>query len=255
MRKRLISILVVEDLPNIANLIKWTILKEFNRELQVLVAMKFEDAKEIIEQDLAEIYIIDFELPDGHGEDLIKMIRDKSNLPPIIAETVNNNINYQLDIFKKYDRIKYVTKDVLIKELPRCLLWAKNEVANTLSYRMAITGRKFQDSINLYEICYVERIVGASRLHVELYNFETRSYYVKEIRNIALHKLISEYNPLGNLLRCHNSYIINKKMVEKVSKSDSEILMLHRGEHEREVKIPIGSTYKKAVLYELKGLY
>ena len=254
MRKKLITVLLVEDNVPIANRIRWHITKAFNRELQVLVAKTFKEAKEIIEQGSVDIFIIDFGLPDGDGEDLIKMIRASTQVHPIIAQTTIQDKEYQLKIFKTYGRIKYLTKDILFEELEDCLMWARTEIANPLIQRLAIPGRSTLDSINIYEICFVERIAEARNLHIELYDSEAKAYKFSEIKNMSLDKFMTEYNALDIFLRCHQSYTVNKKMVEQVRYKDNEILMLYRREKDKEVLIPIGSTYKKSVLSQLKGL-
>ena len=255
MRRRLMTVAVIEDNKIISNQISWHITKTFNRELQVLTAKTHKDAVEIIEQGLADIYIVDFGLPDGDGEDLIKMIRAKSHIPPIIPQTTIQDMEYQLKIFKGYERIKYITKDVLFKELTTCLKWAKRDIEHSQGQRLLLPGRQLMDSLDIYEICYIEKIADVQGLNVVYYDFEARANGFKEIKYMGLDKFLEEYNKLNIFLRCHNSYIISKKMVEQVLVLDNELLMLCRGEKNMEIRIPIGPTFKKSVLSQLKGLY
>lgn len=57
-----------------------------------------------------------------------------------------------------------------------------------LWFIVAIPGKRQMDSLNAYEICYVEKISDTRKLHVELYGHETRIYWFKEIKNMSLDK-------------------------------------------------------------------
>lgn len=249
------TILVIEDNSRISKRIKRHILKAFAKEVQILIADTFETAIDLIEQDVADIFIIDLELANGNGEELLKIIRKRSHLHPVILQSIIHDVAYQLKIFQTYDRVKYLTKDVLFDKLTVSLDWALRERAITTTHRISIPGRVITDSLNVFEICFIEKIPNERHLHVELYDFESRSYRFAEIRNMSLDTFLSEYNQLGIFLRCHQSFIVNKKMVEQLHHFDDEILMLFRGENNREIRIPIGGTRKKDVLNELKGLY
>jgi len=253
-KKSIITALVIEDDKRIAGQIKWHILTAFNRKIQILTAHTFKDAVEIIEGGLAEIFIVDFGLPDGDGEDLIKMIRAMPFPHPIIVQTTIQDKDYQLKIFKEYDRIKYLTKDTLFIDLTDSLKWAKKDIEASLTHRLLLPGRTLKDSLDMHEVCYIERIANSQNLHIEFYDSETRTYKFKEIKGMSLDRFMKEYNELDIFLRCHNSFIVSKKMIEQVLHLDDELLLIYRGERNSELRIPIGPTYKKSVLSQLKGL-
>ena len=253
-KKSIITAVVIEDDKKIAGQIKWHILRAFNREIQVLTANTYKDALEIIEEGLAEIFIVDFGLPDGDGEELMRIIRAKTDFLPIIAQTTIQDVTYQLKIFKDYEPVKYLTKEVLFQELTKCLIWAKGKIENSLSHRLIIPGRRLLGSLGMYEVCYVEKIANSQNLHIELYDFEDKAYKFTVINNLSLEKFMTEYNGLDIFLRCHQSFIVSKKMIEQVYLLDNEILLLFRAEKGREILIPIGPAYRKSVLSQLKGL-
>ena len=254
-KKSIITALVIEDDKWIAYQIKRHILQVFNREVQVLTAYTFKDAVEIIEQGRAEIFLVDIGLLDGCGEDLIRMIRAAPFPYPIIVQTTVQDKDYQLKIFKEYDRIKYLIKKDLFKYLTGSLKWAKKDIEASSVHRLLLPGRKLSDSLNVYEVCYIERISDTQNLHVEFYDFETKTYKFKEIKNMSLDRFMKEYNELDIFLRCQKGFIVSKKMVEQVLHLDNELLMLYRGGRNSELRIPIGPTYKTDVLSQLKGLY
>ena len=254
-KKSIITALVIEDDKRIAYRIKCDILRDFNRKIQVLTAHTFKDAVEIIDQGRAEIFIIDIGLPDGDGEDLIRMVRAMPLPHPIIVQTTIQDMEYQLKIFKGYNRIKYLTKKDLFKDLAGYVEWAKEDIEASLAPRLLLPGRALKDSLNVYEVCYIQRIIGEQNLHVEFYDFNTQTYDFKEIKNMSLDGFLEEYNELDIFLRCNRSFIVNRRMIEQVLILDKELLMLYRGEGNSQLRIPIGPTYKTDVLSQLKGLY
>ena len=254
MTKKMITVAVVEDEQGIAHRTKWFIWKTFKRELQVLIAGTYKDAAEMIENGLADIYIIDIGLPDGDGENLIIMIREKSFYTPIIVQSTKDDMKYRLKVLDEYDRIKYLTKEVMFEGLVKGLAWARREVKNTQLHQIWIPRRGTTESVNMYEVCYVERIRNEQNLHIELYDFDSRAYKSKERKNMSLDKFMQAHNELGLFLRCHSSFIVNKKMIEEIRQGDSELLMQFRGDRDVEIRVPIGPTYKKSVIAELRGL-
>ena len=254
MKRRMATVLVVEDDPVIAKHIKFHIWKTFERTFQVVVANDYQTAKELTEGGHIDIFMIDFLLPDGHGEDLIKLIRKKSFKHPIIAQTVKDDLKYQNKIYREYGRIKYLTKSELYVSMKNAFSWAKTELDDSLRSRILLPGPK-RGSFNVKEVCYIERMPNSRSINIELYDVERKIFYYEEMRNLGLEKFLAAYNELGIFMRCHLSYIVNRLMIEEVDTLSNEILLLCRGENEREIRIPIGPTHKKDVLLQLRGLY
>ena len=157
MKRRMATVLVVEDDLVIAKHIKFYIWKTFDRAFQVLVANDYQTAKELIEKGNIDIYMIDFILPDGHGEDLIKLIREQSFKHPIIAQTITDDLKYQIKIYREYGRIMYLTKDELYQSIADAFSWAEKELEDLFKTRILIPGRK-RGSFNVNDVCYIERI-------------------------------------------------------------------------------------------------
>ena len=255
MRKRLLTALLVEDDVHILNRIHRQIINVFDRQIQVLKATTFEEAKEIAAQRLFDMSIIDIILPDGSGEALIADIKSWSPIHPVIVQTTIEKMQYQLKLLKEYERIKYLTKETLFKDLDRALLWAKSEATAALAQRIAIPGKQEIDSISVEEVCYVLPITKSNHLHVELYDWKTGKYSRTEIKNMTLNQFMDNYNALGYFLRCHTSCIVNKKMIKAASKLHNEITLLYPRENGLDVVLQISEKYKKEVFELLKGLY
>lgn len=255
MRTKLLTILVVEDDVRILSEIEWQILRTFNRQAQVLKATTFEEGKEIILQGLVDISLIDLCLPDGHGEELIALIRKKSRYQPIIVQTTEADTTYQAKIHNKYERLIYLTKDTLFNELSNRLKTAKADWEMYASQRLALSSRSEVNSVDINEVCYVTPISNSPHLHAELYDFDRGVYHSIEVKYMTLKQYIDMYNTSGYFLRCHNSFVVNKKMVRSYSHADHQIKMLYPRKGDYDILIEVSETYKKNVRNHLKGLY
>jgi len=96
--KRLLSVLIVEDDLQILREIAIHISKQFGREVQILKATTLKEGMDIVGQRLFDIAIIDLLLPDGHGEELIALIRENDPDLPIIVQTTERDTAYQVEI-------------------------------------------------------------------------------------------------------------------------------------------------------------
>ena len=254
MRKRFITALLVEDDEQILRRVNWLVTGLFNRQVQTLQAASFKEAREIIKHGHFDMSIIDIGLPDGNGADLIAEIKSVSPNHPIIVLTAFEKVEFQLRFYKSYERIHYVPKSTL-EELEDSLLWARDEAAGTLAHLIGIpVGKQNIELIRIEEVCYVMPIPESNHLHVELYDFETKKYHSKEIKSMALNKFMDKYNEMGYFLRCHASYIVNRRMIKSVSKPDNEITLLFPRESGNDVTLTISEKYRKEVLAQLGGV-
>jgi len=249
------SILVVEDDIRILRQIVLHISKQFDRQVQILQANTFEQGKAIIEQGLFDIAIIDLGLPDGDGEGLIAMIREQSAYLPIIIQTTHDDATYQAKVHNRYEGLIYLTKDTLFEELAIRLIKAKDKHEMIASNRLAIRGYKKYESLDIDEVCYVTKVTDSQHLHVELYSFSKGEYYHFVIEYMTLTDFIRTYNATGYFLRCHNSCIVNRKMIRSFSRTDNQLTMLMPMINGNDVKIDVSQTYRGEVMNTLKGLY
>jgi DNA-binding LytR/AlgR family response regulator len=254
-RKKLLTILVVEDDLKIFKKIEWQILRTFNRQVQILKATTFEEGKDIILQGLVDISLIDLRLPDGHGEDLIALIRTQSLFQPIIVQTTETDTAYQAKVHNQYENLIYLTKEVLFDELATRLKKAKAKWQMYATLRLALPNQNKVDSIDINEVCYVSPIPSTANLHIEFYDFDQETYKSIEIKYMNLKQFMSTYNEVGYFLRCHNSFVVNKKMIHSYSRLDNQIKMLYPRKGQYDIMIGVSEKYKKDVKLQLKGLY
>jgi len=246
----MITVLLVEDQQEILNHLESLIKTTFN-DIQVLKAQSLEEAKIIIESGVAEIFIIDFGLPDGDGLDLVKLIREYySRQQPIIIQTTRDDQTYQLDIYKSYGNIVYLTKETVFKELIEHIANAKEDVKDQLNSRLMIPGKTISEALDKREICFISKLPNCNNLEVTSYDVKTEDFKYKEIVEMSLSRFLKLYNQSNLFIRCHRSYVINKKMVEKILRTESKILLKYKN-----VKIELGESYKKDVFKMMKGVF
>lgn len=254
-KKTLRTILVVEDDEKISAKIHSHILNVFNRQVQIKEAKTMKDAEKVLDQGMVDISIIDFALPDGDGENLIARIRKESRYHPIIAQTTNVDMQYRIKIYEQYYPIMYITKDVLFERLTECLTWAVADLEFRAPHRLSVSSAI--GSMDINEVCYIKRMMNTNHLHVELYDFDQEAYKSVEIKNMSLAQFMKKYNKTGYFIRCHNSYIVNKKMIKDVDRTNSEIVMLHpcKDGYLVRVEMSVNGKYRKDVLAQTEGVY
>ena len=246
----MVTVLLVEDEEQILNHLEGLIKTNFN-DIQVLKAKSLQEAKVIIESGVAEIFVIDFRLPDGDGLDLIKLIRNYySRQQPIIIQTTIDDQTYQLDIYKQYGNIVYLTKETVFKELVEHIANAREDVKDQLNNRLMIPGKAISEALDKREICFISKLPNCNNLEVTSYDAKTEDFKYKEIVEMSLSRFLELYNQTNSFIRCHRSYVINKKMVEKILRTENKILLKYKN-----VKIELGESYKKDILKAMKGVF
>lgn len=115
------SILIVEDDENYAQLEKSMV--EENFDLSVIVQ---HDRKSLRAEDIdsAKLVIVDFNLPDTTGQELVKIIRERSDVP-IIVVTGNQQLETAINTLKEG------ANDFLVKS-PQTLILLPNVIKRTL---------------------------------------------------------------------------------------------------------------------------
>ena len=254
--KKILSILIVED--DIKDLDKILVLIscQFGNSVQVLTAKTLKKAEIIINKGIYDIAIIDLDLPDGHGENLISLIREQSFYTPIIVQTSEEDLAYQSMVHNKYENLTYLAKNKLLISLLEDRLEKIKIRHETNSHkRLYLRSRGKVISINTNEVCYISRIPNEKHLNIELYNFDVKDYQFITLMSMSLAEFMNTYNQTGHFLRCHNSYIVNIKMVESFSLMNNQLTMLIPRRGGNKIIIDVSKKYRNEVKDKLRGLY
>ena len=119
------DIFLVDDDPAFLNLLKKYLSHDFN----ITTYENLKDAKEGLQEDVSSsIFILDYDLPDGNGNDFCNEIRQKFGPRPYIIILTSDS-----DLQKKLVAYQFGADDYLVKTVEPLELAAKlNSVANRL---------------------------------------------------------------------------------------------------------------------------
>ncbi len=196
------------------------------------------EAFELLRTEKVDLMFLDIEMPLLSGIDFAKTL---PNPPKIIFTTAYRNYaleSYELDVidyllkpiafnrfFKAYNKFK---KRTLQKE--STILSENPKMVNDHLY--VNTNKKFT-KVLFDDILYVESIKDYIRIHTLDHNIITKDKISEFILKLPPH-----------FLRVHRSYLVNTQKISAFTTVDVEI---------GSIEVPIGDSYKKAVLARLKG--
>jgi signal transduction histidine kinase len=113
-----INILILDDSKTINNSLKKNFLEE-QMGLEILQAFCIEDAKKIIKGSKIDYLILDLELPDGSGEEVLEEL-DGTIKTIVLTSSTDLSTRDELfrsgaiDYFNKRERIDYLSRDILL---------------------------------------------------------------------------------------------------------------------------------------------
>lgn len=119
------TILVVDDEENARKNIEAYLKK---REYEVLCAANLKEARSIINQGSADIILLDVQLPDGYGPDLLEETTRLTVQPPIILITAYGDIEMAVEAMKNGAH-DFLQKPIEFTRLEQSILRAKELVA------------------------------------------------------------------------------------------------------------------------------
>jgi len=253
MKRKLARILIVAKDTRLANQISWKVRETFPEIPKILTETKIRNSGDIIKRGLADIFIVGIELSGGYGEDLIQLINELRPDSSIIAFSENEDVADLLNLQIKYENLTCITRSKLLGMLDAPLLRAKKRFDKLDHRRMAFPNLKGRTLVDISEVAYITTS-GDDRIHVELYDWTNYTFYFAS-RKMSMVGFMKEYNKDGDFLRCHASYIVNKRAIESVDKTGTYLVLIMKRQNGDEIQIPISDTYRSRVLSELKGVF
>lgn len=230
------NILIVDDELETGNYIAQVITEHFNYCI-CQIAKTYDSAIDYISNQKFDIIILDYELDKSNslknGLNLGKFISQSSehkHIPIVFAtsypEHIYNAVNslncvyYMLKPFYKSNIIDMMNKILTIsREIPK--LTFHNSVG-------------IHVLIKVSEIVYIESERHNIIVHTNDEKYHFTNYSLSDI----------ERDSLGQLIRCHKSYLINYDYLINVDRSNNIIQLLLSDDTS---KIPVGRKYSEAV--------
>lgn len=231
------TLLVLEDCVDTRQMVVESV-KMRGLSNEIYTATTIEEAQAKIEEHDIDIFIVDLSLPDGSGYDFINYIRvfEQYLLSWVVIITgTTETIEEVIDAYNNSMCHRYIRKPFSMAYLCDTLEELKNKkVVPVDDDTKLMIKRKSVDYFFEYdEIVYVETVDKTAYL------------YTKDkkhaIGRMTLNEL-EERLPDNQFLRVHRSFIVNKKYIDYITRTNNQSLIkIKHYDHQ----IPIGRTYKE----------
>lgn len=240
------TIIIDDEQNNIDNL--QILLQQYCPQINVIAAaLNANEGKKIILQHQPDLVFLDIQMPEKNGFDLLKSLPDYSF--EIIFVTAYDQYGIQA---VKFAAIDYLLKPIDINELQNAVQKAIKKCAvkqQNLQLQNLIQLLQQQNQKQLHRIALQSaketRFVETDKIiRCESSNNYTTFFLVNN-EKIIVSKPIYEYEELLNgygFIRCHQSYLVNKKFIKSFVKEDGGYLLL-----DDKTQIPVSKQKKEQI--------
>lgn len=240
------TIIIDDEQNNIDNL--QILLQQYCPQINVIAAaLNANEGKKIILQHQPDLVFLDIQMPEKNGFDLLKSLPDYSF--EIIFVTAYDQYGIQA---VKFAAIDYLLKPIDINELQNAIQKAIKKCAvkqQNLQLQNLIQLLQQQNQKQLHRIALQSaketRFVETDKIiRCESSNNYTTFFLVNN-EKIIVSKPIYEYEELLNgygFIRCHQSYLVNKKFIKSFVKEDGGYLLL-----DDKTQIPVSKQKKEQI--------
>lgn len=192
----------------------------------------FAEARQFFERELVDIVLLDMELPDGYGFDLIPFI---SGEPAIIV--ITGNEDYAFTAFE-IGAIDFLKKPILPNRFKKSIdkIFERVQPASTVPVEKEKPFLFIKSGVKIIKI-EIEKLLYAEALrdYIKLVLDSNETHLV----NLSLSELSRRLASFG-FLQVHRSYVVGIRHIKQVQ---DDIIYLQAGN----TPIPIGKTYKSVI--------
>ncbi|MDY3000180.1 LytTR family DNA-binding domain-containing protein [Romboutsia timonensis] len=186
-------------------------IKDILKELLRLYAInyniyEFSSGEELLNnypKDL-DILIMDIQMKIVNGMDTAKKIREFDQNLEIIFMTSFSEFMQEGYEVKAY---RYILKPINERKISKNILPCIDEVMKKKKNYLSINVKNYIDRIKIDSIVYIE----TARPNILIYTHD--NMYTTKMTISKIEKILSEYG----FFRCHNSYIVNLKLIESMN--------------------------------------
>lgn len=232
----MVNILIVED-DEQTQLLLSCLVKEVSNFVNVYTTDSVKGAKEILVNNIIDIFLLDIQLVDGMGLDLAIYIRsiDKYIMTPIVFITAV--LTREFLAFKELHCYDYIIKPFNNDDIKRVLsTLLKYGVANPKNETLKINQKNIIYNFDLKDVIYLE----SSSKKIYIKTIEGK----QEISSYTIKKLLKLLP--NNFIQCHRAYVINKNYLKLIDKTNNLVVLKNTID-----TVPIGEKF----IYNLKGDY
>lgn len=232
------KILLVEDNKTAADKIQ-KFIRNIDLQYEVIVSAKAADAYAYACKEHIALFILDIQLADYKGTNLARQLRELPayRYTPIIFETAV--ASEELNAYRDVNCYGYLIKPFSEDEFGgvfRKAIGLSSSLSHT-SKTIRVDQKQFIFEYDVSDIVYMESF--GKKVVIHTYNPRLG---VKQdtISGYSLMKLLEMVG--DDFIQCHKSYIVNRKHIEQINKSDRVIVM-----KKCEARIPVGNKFQPAV--------
>lgn len=151
-----------------------------------------------------DILIMDIQMKTINGMDTARKIREFDQNLEIIFMTSFVEFMQEGYEVKAY---RYILKPINERKISKNILPCINEIVKKRNNYLTINVKNYVDRIKIDSIIYIE----TDRPNILIYTHD--NMYTTKMSISKIEKILSEYG----FFRCHNSYIVNLKLVESMN--------------------------------------
>ena len=157
-----------------------------------------------------DILIMDIQMKIINGMDTARKIREFDQNLEIIFMTSFSEFMQEGYEVKAY---RYILKPISERKISRNILPCINEIMKKKNHYLTINVKNYVDRIKIDSIVYIE----TDRPNILIYTNDNK--YTTKMSISKIDKILREHG----FFRCHNSYIVNLKLVESMNSNTLKI--------------------------------
>ena len=244
----MINAILVDDETYIRNSVSDKLNAYFNNEIEVVgEAESVKEAVALIEEKKPDLLFLDVQLKDGTSFDILNKIEDK-NFDIIFITGFDNHAIKAI----KVGALDYILKPIDDGEFKTAVLKAIQNIKeeNDIEKLVEISSEYFlgvkKKRIILKTMENVYAVYEDDILYCKSEGNYT-TFYTKQSERILVSKPIKKVIELLSedvFIRCHQSYLVNKKHVVRYNKQGVLVII-------NEVKVPVSSRRKDYVIAKI----
>lgn len=229
------KIMLVEDNQAAVRRMKQYI-KNIDPNLEIYAFAEAGAAYRFAQKELISLFILDIQLTDYKGTSLAKQIRSlpQYKYAPIIFETVL--AGEELSAYRDVKCYGFLIKPFGEEEFSQafCDALGMSEHMGEPSKTIRIEQKQFVLEYVLGEIVFVEAFGKKLVIHTNSLRLGKKQDTISGYTLSGLLDLLGD----PTFVRCHKSYLVNRKHIEKIDKANKLIFL-----REFDTPIPIGNKY------------
>lgn len=224
------SIIIEDELP--AQLILKNYISKFNQLELVHTFQTAIEANTFLKNNTVDLLFLDINLPDISGLDFIKTIQ---NPPKIIITTAYPT--YAVDSFELETIVDYLVKPFSLDRFLKAISKAEKYHTtgnSTKEEYIYLNIDKALHKVKIDDILYIE----SDRNYVTFITPKKKFLIIDSLKNWC--EKLEKHHFIQN----HKSFLVNLNKIDKITGNTIQI---------NDVTIPIGRTFKKKIMANLKG--